>query len=348
MMFPVIRALSTVYSEEMAAKEGTFYSPALRVLAGARILLFPDTISQFKTMNLMGKLDHPSQKHDPLYFLAHNYYMSRQFNVRQRVEVAMQHHEYEAQTYNCEYSGQVYRSRGVPLWEQSFDDQHFSLVLAASRDNRHEGDLTVILSVNDATLCRMSFCYLNASIFGLPPQMTMLISRNQTDRTSCRTVFDRWFKQNSPQLFCLSALCGIALANEFKVMFAIRHDSQIAYEEPLDTGFRNSYTALWEKFDAVEIDRHVFKLNVPLTLRPVELVDPSHRRRARARRRYWDEIVQSARASVLQYRRPSHADPTFAANSCGEASFTDVQFNSDRSLFVSPPRSGLGNTPVGT
>jgi hypothetical protein len=347
MMPPVLKALTTVYREEMTDKQKTVYSPILRCLAGARILSFPRAISQFNAMNLISKLRHPTRKHDPLYFLVHNYYMSRQFTLRQRVDVAMVHHEYELQTYNSDYARQVYRSDGVPLWERSFDGQHFSIILTASPDNRHEGDLTVILAVNNTSLCRMSFCYLNASIFGLPPQMTMLISRNQTDQTSCRDVFDRWFKQNSPQLFCLSALCGIALANEFKVMFAIKHDSQIAYEEPLDAGFRNSYTALWEKFDAIEIDRHVFRLNVPLKLRPVELVNPVHRRRARARRRHWDEIVQSARASVDQYLGLSRSDSTFAATSRTRAGFPGDQLNSDMAPFASALRGGpVGELPT--
>ena len=46
-----------------------------------------------------------------------------------------------------------------------------------------------------------------------------------------------------------------------------------AYEKALDSGFRNSYTALWEKFDGVEIDSHVYRLNVPLKLRPLNSVD---------------------------------------------------------------------------
>jgi hypothetical protein len=104
----------------------------------------------------------------------------------------------------------------------------------------------------------MSFCYLNADIFGLSSGMTMLISRNQTDRTPARALFDRCFKQNAPQLFCLAAICGIAASNEFKGLLAIKHDSQIAYDETFDSGFRNSYTALWAKFDAVEIERHVY------------------------------------------------------------------------------------------
>jgi hypothetical protein len=148
----------------------------------------------------------------------------------------------------------------------------------------------------------MAFSYINANILGLPSNMTMLISQNQTDRTSVRELFDSCFKQNSPQLFCLSAICGIAMSNQFKTVLAIKHDAQISYKENYDSSFRNSYTALWEKFDAVEIDRQVYMLDVPLKLSPLRLVDRAHRRRARDRRRYWDEIAQSARLAMVEYR----------------------------------------------
>jgi uncharacterized protein VirK/YbjX len=298
----MLKALTIVYREELAQPLATFYSPICRCLAAARILLFPKTIAQFKSMNLVEKLNHPTRKLDPLYFIVHKYYVSKQLSLRQRVDVAMEHHKYESQVYNREYMRQVYRSNGIILWERSFDDLHFTIILIASLDNRHEGDLTVILYVNKIILCQMSFCYLNSNIFGVSPCMTMLVSRNQTGRNSSRQLFDQCFKQNSPQLFCLSALCGIALTNEFRIMFAIKHDAQIAYEEPLHQGFRNSYTALWEKFDAVEIDGHVFMLNVPLSLCPVELVSRVHRRRARARRQHWDEIIRSTRLSMAKYR----------------------------------------------
>jgi uncharacterized protein VirK/YbjX len=335
----VLEALAIVYHEELAQPRRTFYYPILRSLAAARIIFFPNAIAQFCSMKLIGKLRHPTRKHDPLYFLAHNYYISRKFTLRQRVEVAINHHKYELHEYGCDYARQVYRSEGVLLWERSFDNLHFNIVLTATPDNRHEGDLTVILSVNDQisnfSLCRMSFCYLNASIFGLPSDMTMLISRNQTDRTSFRSLFDRYFKQNTPQLFCLAAVCGIAIANGFKTVFAIKHDAQVNYEELLHSSFHNSYTALWERFGAIEIDQHVYKLNVPLRLRPVRLVSRVHRRRARARRGYWDEIVRSARENMVRYRTLSSSDPTFDAASREGAALSGGQFSSETTLWAS-------------
>ena len=128
----ILKALTIVYREERAQTEGTFYSAIRRCLAAARILLFPNTIAQFNSMNLMGKLNHPTRKLDPLYFLAYRYYISKQFTLGQRVQVAMDHHKYELQFYNCEYMRQVYRSDGILLWERSFNDLHFTIVLIAT------------------------------------------------------------------------------------------------------------------------------------------------------------------------------------------------------------------------
>jgi hypothetical protein len=59
---------------------------------------------------------------------------------------------------------------------------------------------------------------------------------------------------------------------------------------------------LWEKFDAVDIDRHVYKLDAPLKLGPLHVIDATHRARARLRRESLDEVSQSARLGMVSYR----------------------------------------------
>jgi uncharacterized protein VirK/YbjX len=297
----MLNAFATVYREERARPDGTVYSAISRTLAGARILLFPRIISQFNSMNLWDKLARPMRNRDPLYFIVYRYYISRLFTINQRVQVAMYHHRYESAVFNFEYIRKTYKSNGIMLWERCFNNLHFTIVLVATPDNLNEGELSVILSVNKVMLSIMSFCYLKSSVVGLSGDTTLLISRNQTSRTSSRELFDQCFKQNTPQLFCLSAVCGIAMANEFRTILGIKHDAQIIYKESLDKGFRNSYTARWEKFAGVEIERQVFMLSVPLDLRPARLVGGEHRRRARARRGNWDEIAQSARSNLAKY-----------------------------------------------
>jgi len=108
----MLKALTIVYQEGLAA--GTHYSTMLRLLAALRILLFPHGVLQFHSMEILKKLYNPARTHDHLYFLAHNYYISRRFTLWQRVQSAITHHQFELKNYNSEYARQVYRSSGVP------------------------------------------------------------------------------------------------------------------------------------------------------------------------------------------------------------------------------------------
>src|SRR5689334_23035210 len=132
----------------------------------------------------------------------------------------------------------------------------------------------------------------------------MLISRNQTyiTATGKRNEFDRRFKGAAPQLFCLFAISGIAMSNGFKNVLGIKHDLQISYDNDYELGFRHSYTDLWEKFGGVNVSGGSFLLDLPLKLSPLELVNPTHRRRAMYRRRTWHDIAQRARAAMDRYR----------------------------------------------
>ncbi|MBV9287176.1 MAG: DUF535 family protein, partial [Hyphomicrobiales bacterium] len=234
--------------------------PICRALAAARIIFFPRSVAKFYFMNVRSKLNDHTRYNDQLYFLAHNYYLSKRLTLRQRVQAAIDHHEYEFIHQNSEYEKVVYHAGGIVLWETLCHQHHFKLVLKVTEDYLHEGELSVTLFADDSRVCRMSFCYINANIFGLSNYITILITRNQMDKNVAQQVFNECFKQNRPQLFCLHAICGIALANEFNEILAIKHDAQIAYDENYDTSFRNSYTSLWETFDAAEIDEHVYRL----------------------------------------------------------------------------------------
>ena len=214
----MLKALTVVYRAGLAAP----YSTILRLLRALRILFFPHAMWQLYSMEIMKKLRSTTRSRDPLYFLTDRFYISRHFTLWQRVQSGVTHHQFELKNYSCEYARQVYRSSGILLWERSVDNLHFTIVLTVTEDNRHEGELSVILSVDNIRLCRMSFCHLNARIFGLTSHMTMLISRNQTDRIPSRDLFSRCFKHNTPQLFCLSAICGIAMANEFEAVLGIQ------------------------------------------------------------------------------------------------------------------------------
>jgi uncharacterized protein VirK/YbjX len=181
------------------------------------------------------------------------------------------------------------------------DGTNYSITLRATEDNRYEGDLSVLCCVNDTRVCRVSFSYVDGSLFGLQPERTMFVTRNQTDRNPELQRFRDCFKQNSPPYFCLASVCGIAMANGMRAIYMVKDDAQIAYQERYAGGFRNSYSALWEAFGAQAIDdRGAYWMSIPPNLTPISIV--KHKNRAVSRRTNWLEIAISTRQVMLEGR----------------------------------------------
>ena len=115
----MLRELTIVYCE--GRRELNNFYIAARLVAALRFLFFPKTLFQFYSMKITNKLRNPAMPHDPLYFLVHTYYLSKRFTLRQRLQCAMDHHEYERMTYSYEYARRVYRTDGIMLWNRSVD-----------------------------------------------------------------------------------------------------------------------------------------------------------------------------------------------------------------------------------
>jgi uncharacterized protein VirK/YbjX len=242
-------------------------------------------------------------------------HLSRNLTVAQRIGCAITHYSFEGRNYGPIYHRSVHQSaRGLVLWHRVVDGTRYTIALRGTEDTRREGDLSVLCFVNDTRVCRLSFSYVNASLFGLRSARTMFVTRSQTDRNSELQRFRDTFKQNSPPYFCLASVCGIAMANGMRTIFMIKHDAQLGYAERYAEGFRNSYSALWEAFGAQELeDLHAYTMSFPLKLNP--LLRVKHKGRAIARRRNWLEVALSARQAML-HERTSRAPPPIGGEAC--------------------------------
>ncbi len=268
----------------------------LRAVAGARILLAPSRIRQLSAAIEIRK---HGRDHDPLFFLTHRYYLSQKLTMLQRIDCAIVHHVHEQRSRRADYHDLVYGSCGLELWRQQVGDTCCSLRLAATEDNPHEGDLSVLLVVDAVRVCRMSFSYVSAGIFGREPRITMFVTRNQTDRNDQLARFRAAFRQNSPPYFCLAALAGIAMADGLQSIYGVKHDAQIAYQERYRTSFENSYSGFWHKFNAEEVADHAYRLAIPLDLAPVSEV--IHKARAVGRRAHWARIIHDSRRAIERF-----------------------------------------------
>jgi uncharacterized protein VirK/YbjX len=342
----VLNILAIYFREEL--KENGFYRAVVRTLAALRIFLFPSRVRQIVSFNLPEKFRHPNRTIDPLYFLSHKFYLSNRFSLAQRLQCVVAHHAYEARSYSQKYKDDIYRSAGILLWQNVVEGHKFTITLVGSDDVRHEGELSVILCVDSIILTRMSFSYIDADVFGLDPQISILITRNQSVNTSMRSLFFKSFNQNFPPYFCTAAIFGIAFLSGFKIIFGIKHDAQISHCDKFDLGFRNSYSNFWEKFDGVEVNQQAYKLNVPFRLSPLDKVKQGHRLRARNRRGYWNDIMLSSISALRDYRleqatrRINNLDGLNRAGRSGSRELT----NQSTEPFVSTTMDGQGSRPL--
>ena len=301
-------------SRKFALDGGTreFWLVPIRLIAACRILPFPLKLKRLWSLNFMRPYFSGQNKRDTLFFLTHDYYLSKAFTLAQRIDCAVAHYSFEGQNYGPIYHRSVYQSRrGLALWHRVVDGTRYTITLCATEDNRYEGDLSVLCFVNETRVCRVSFSYVNGSLFGLQSEYTMFVTRSQTDRNPELERFRDSFKQNSPAYFCLASVCGIAMANGMRAISMVKDEAQIAYEERYAQGFRNSYSALWEAFGAQEmVDRRAYKMSIPPKLNPLSIV--KHKNRALARRQNWLEIALSARQAMLE-DRTSWAPPPIDA-----------------------------------
>lgn len=290
-------------------KTREFWLVPFRLMAASRILWFPSKLRRLSSLNFMKPYFSAEKKRDTFFFLAHDYYLSKAFTLAQRIDCAVAHYGFEGKNYGPTYHRSVYQSpRGLSLWHRVVDNTRYTITLCATEDYRHEGDLSVLCFVNERRVCRVSFSYVDGSLFGAQPEHTMFVTRSQTDRNPELERFRDSFKQNSPPYFCLASVFGIAMANGMTAIFLVKEEAQIAYQERYAESFRNSYSALWEAFGAHEmVDRCAYMMSIPPRLNPLPMV--KHRNRALTRRRNWLEVALSTRQAMLQDRRSCAPPP---------------------------------------
>jgi uncharacterized protein VirK/YbjX len=316
-LLTLLRYLLTTYREETS--KSSLLTGVVRILAAMRILLFPIEMQKYLKFRIDLNSKTTKKAVDPLYFISHKSYILPKFSIWQRIYTASHHLKYETENFNCDYQEQIHYAGGIILWKRTIGDHCFVIRLIAEEDEFLEGEINIIMDVDEVRICRTSFCYINSSVFYKQNYNSLIISRNQSDNQSRRALFDENFKNNSPQLFCLAALWGLATANGFDKLFAVKHDAQYSYNKKFDSNFQNSYTTLWKSFGAVAINSYVYELAVPMKLRPLEDLNRAHRKRARSRRIYWDEIIKSTCSTMISFKNESFPGSSAASDSVAAA-----------------------------
>jgi uncharacterized protein VirK/YbjX len=279
-----------------------FIASPQRLLRACKILLFPGKLYRLWRLHFLKSYIGHRQHPDRFFYFSHESYLSKEFSLRQRLACAVSHYEHESRNCGPAYHEAVYRApRGLTLWQRLVNGTRYTLSLRATEQYRHEGDLSILCLVDDEPVCRLSFSFVHGTLFGIDAPMTLLVTRNQTNRNAALQRFRADFKQNSPPYFCVAAVCGIAMAHGMRELCLIRDEAQVSYDPRFAQSFKNSYSGFWPSFGAKPLDSHAaFTMTVPPALNPIANV--KHKSRAAARRQNWLEIMVNARQAILEDR----------------------------------------------
>jgi uncharacterized protein VirK/YbjX len=267
-----------------------------------RLLLYPSRAYQFYKLRFFDDFLGNAKERDAYFFINHRHYLTRFFRLRERIDNALFHYRHELHTFDEAYRALVYGSNGLVLWAEQVHDVKFRICLVATDDNRTQGDVSVILWVNEQLLCRMAYTIVDSATLGMLSGPMLFVTRNQVKQSAGLDRFRACFPQNAPSYFCLAAIAGIALANDLRSIAVIKAEAQIAYDPRNDTGFKNAYCNFWGNFGAREIGRQAYLISAPPELPPLSDVKSKHRSRAINRRTHWAAIIVRAQSTLSAHR----------------------------------------------
>ncbi|GAC1409681.1 MAG: VirK/YbjX family protein [Burkholderiaceae bacterium] len=248
------------------------------------------------------------QSHDDAFrHLSHRFYLMRGLTARQRATCVLTHYNFEETTFTTQYKRAVYLEGGLEVWCYRTNSLEFRITLMIAPRTVAEGELVVTLFAGETYLHRLNFNWAPSSLFGLIPEVLPVIVRNQgrhLDSDAAMASFEAVFPNNSPSFFCFAAMQGIAHAAGMNRIIGTRGEAQISFEPQRRPHFMNAYDHFWEKLGGVELPCNGYLIALPFYSKSLLEIPAKRRKRAAARRRFWDQISDSARCTVQAKRLP--------------------------------------------
>jgi uncharacterized protein VirK/YbjX len=187
------------------------------------------------------------------------------------------------------------------LWRSHGVGAVFTIKLEAARRDVPEGDLSIVLSVDNAALHRINFSWLADTQYGtVTPFLGSSQAGPRSSNTEALFAFERDFPQNSPAFFCFAAVEGVARVVGCTEILAVRSHEQICARKGRGTAhFESSYDNFWRALGGWDCGRQGFLVPLPAHEKPLSKLSRNHRRRAQKRRRHW-KAIEAATVETLE------------------------------------------------
>ena len=278
-----------------------YISMLLSILRPLRVLAYREAHRKLLALPVYQQFGATMLREDPFHHLSHRGYLRQGLTVRQRVQYVYQHYAFESRRWTDDYRRAVYGGPGLELWRSDGGGAVVTIRLEAGMRDVPEGDLSIVLSVDDAALHRINFSWLADTQDGT---VTPFLALSQTGPRSWNTealfAFERDFPQSSPAFFCFAAVEGVARVVGCTAILAVRSHEQVGARKGHDTAqFKRSYDNFWRALGGWDCGRQGFLVPLPAHEKPLSKMSSSHRWRAQKRRRHW-KAIEAATVETLE------------------------------------------------
>jgi uncharacterized protein VirK/YbjX len=271
----------------------------LSILRPLRVLAYRESHLKLLALPVYKQCGATMLRGHPFHHISHHHYLRQGLTVRQRVQYVYQHYAFESLRWTDNYRQAVYGGPGLELWRSHGGAAVVTIRLEAGERGVPEGDLSIVLSVDNAVLHRIRFNWLADTQDG---SMTpfLVSSQRRSSNTEALLAFERDFPQNSPAFFCFAAVEGVARVVGCSAILGVRGHEQICARKGRDnTHFKSSYDNFWRALGGWDCGREGFLVRLPTHEKPLSKLSSSHRRRAQGRRTNW-KAIEAATVEILE------------------------------------------------
>lgn len=288
---------------------------ALHALRASRIVAMGGAYRRLASLPAFQGHAAASAERDPLFFLAHAHYLARGLTARQRTVAALTHYRHESEAFAPAYLDQVYRRGGLALWQESVAGVAYDIRLMPGNDVLHEGGLSLVLHVDGARVCVMSFSLVPTRLVlpthragqGGPPlreTIPFVVRKQLTSERDYQAAFNKAFSRSTPAHLCFAALAGLALEQGHHHVMGIDPERHPSFSQDRRSQFATAYADFWTSLAGRKASPFGYLVAVPTQMTPLEDLDASRRKRAKARRAHMDAVERRARDAIRGYLRP--------------------------------------------
>jgi uncharacterized protein VirK/YbjX len=180
------------------------------------------------------------------------------------------------------------------LWSRQTDGHTYRIVLTFPRATHDEGDLALLFEADGIDIYTLSFALGPGSISGAVDGRALYIARVQGRARGLPAITHatKDCLDVSPAWSLLAAAEGVASALDIHHMLGVSARNQITADREFPhLDLEKAYDDLWQAAGGRLLDRGFYHLAVPAEPKPLQFIQRSHRRRAKRKREFRNQVA---------------------------------------------------------